>query len=251
MTREMTPDMTVGHLVRRYPDLINELERFHIDYCCGGGRTLREAAAEAAVDLTVLLTKLREHTPPDHATPPRDYAAMSMTELADHIEQTHHAYAREALQRLHTLVAKCVHAHGEDDPRLAELQRTIASLAEDMHDHFVREERVLFPWLRRLERRTEIQGGPPWSVRRPIDCMLHDHDDVGEAFRRIRELTDDLTPPSGACSTWSECYRLLADLERDTHLHIHKENNILFPEGIEAEQRLGGQGHRRPVSTPS
>lgn len=119
-----------------------------------------------------------------------------------------------------------------------------------MRDHLVREERVLFPWLRRLERKSEITSGPPWSVRRPIDCMIHDHDDVGDAFRKIRVLTDDLTPPEGACSTWRECYRLLATFERDTHMHIHKENNILFPAGVEAEERLGGPSHRRQATTP-
>jgi regulator of cell morphogenesis and NO signaling len=44
--------------------------------------------------------------------------------------------------------------------------------------------------------------------------------------------------PKGACSTWGTLYNALKDLEEDTHLHIHKENNILFPMVIEAEQNF-------------
>mgnify|MGYP001286533169 CR=1 FL=1 len=251
MSRDIHKGMTVGQAASAFPELIPEFERLGVDYCCGGRRTLDEAARSIGLEgdeLARLLSAFAPDTAPNG--PGADFAAMSMTELADHIEQTHHAYARAALERLGVLVAKCVAAHADDDPRLVELQGTIASLTEDMHDHFVREERVLFPWLRRLERRTEIQGGPPWSVRRPIDCMVHDHDDVGEAFRRIHSLTDGLAAPADACSTWRECYRLLGEFERDTRLHIHKENNILFPAGVEAEERLGGGPARRLAGRP-
>ncbi len=249
MNRELTVDMTVGQIAKAHPDLIPEFERLGIDYCCGGAQTLGVAAAAIGLDASALIRELsilQSDGPETKAI--IDCASITMTELADHIESTHHVFAREALDRLENLLVKCVAAHNKDDPRLLDLQLTVAALTEDMHDHFIREERVLFPWFRRLERDTEIQGGPPWSVRRPIDCMIHDHDDVGEAFARIHALTDDLTPPEDACSTWKECYGLLGELERDTHMHIHKENNILFPAGIEAEKRRRDvPGRRRPT----
>jgi regulator of cell morphogenesis and NO signaling len=94
---------------------------------------------------------------------------------------------------------------------------------------------VLFPWLRRLERPTEIQSGPTWSVRRPISCMVHDHDDAGKALATLRRLTNDYTPPDDACATYRSTLSTLEALEADTHRHIHKENNILFPAGVAAE----------------
>lgn len=236
MARNITADMTVAHIATTHPELLPELEKLGIDYCCGGTRPLGEAAAKAGRETDAVVRQLAEYQPARHAEA-GDWTSRTMTELADNIEHTHHVFAREALERLETLTAKCVAAHGEDEPRLRELQQVLAALTDDMHDHFVREERVVFPWIRRLERPTQIQGGPPWSIRRPIDCMIHDHDDVGEAFARVHELTDDLAAPEGACSTWQECYRLLGELEQDTHMHIHKENNILFPAGIAAERR--------------
>lgn len=236
MARSITAQMTVAQIATAHPELLPELERLGIDYCCGGTRPLGDAAAKAGLDAEAVIRQLIEYAPAA-SVEVGDWTARTMTELADNIEHTHHVFAREALERLETLTAKCVAAHGDDEPRLHELQQVLAALTDDMHDHFVREERVVFPWIRRLERPTQIQGGPPWSIRRPIDCMIHDHDDVGEAFAKVHELTDDLAAPEGACSTWRECYRLLGELERDTHVHIHKENNILFPAGIEAERK--------------
>lgn len=240
MPREISPDMTVGRIATAHPELIPELERLGIDFCCGGSRSLSEAASKVGCDPAAIaeyLARYEGESRTDSDGP--GWAAMSMTDLADHIEQTHHAYARAALARIETLIDKCVAAHADEDPRLNGLLRTFVTLRDDMHDHFIREERVLFPWLRRLERRSEITSGPPWSVRRPIDCMVHDHDDVGEAFARIRDLTDNFTPPASACSTWKSCYQALSELEQDTRRHIHKENNILFPAGIKAEAARG------------
>lgn len=233
--RSITPTMTLAEIASSWPELLPVLESKRLDYCCGGQRTLAEAAAAIGLSPDALAKDLSSIAAPRPPEPERDWRSATMSELADHIEQTHHTFVKQTLDRLGTLVRKCVLAHGDDEPRLIELQQVIASFAEDMHDHMVREERVLFPWLRRLERPTEIQSGPPWSVRRPIDCMVHDHDDAGRALQSMRNLTDDFSPPAGACSTWVETYRLLAELESDTHAHIHKENNILFPAGIEAE----------------
>lgn len=249
MSREISPTTIVREIAVTWPELIGILEDRGIDYCCGGHLELGEAAQRRGLDGDALARELAAATPDSaQAGGERDWSAASMAELADHIEATHHAFTRNALERLEPLVAKCVRAHGDDDPRLRELQAVVAAFAEDMHDHMVREERVLFPWLRRLERPTEIQCGPPWSVQRPIDCMIHDHDHAAESFRRMRELTDDLTPPPDACPTWREMCGLIAALEHDTHRHIHKENNILFPAGIKAEERRNAEEAARAMA---
>lgn len=241
MARNINEDMLVGRIAAKHPELLPELERIGMDYCCGGTSTLRDAAEAAGRDGTQLAQRLSDYDAPEQEMREAiDWTTLSLSDLADHIERTHHAYTRETLGRLASMIAKCVEVHASEDPRLIEIERTLAALIEDLHDHLVREERVLFPWLRRLERPSEIQSGPPWSVRRPIDCMVHDHDEVAAAFVLIRELSDDLTPPEDACPTWQACYHLFDEFERDTRLHIHKENNVLFPAGIELERVRNG-----------
>lgn len=242
MRRDIWPAMTVREIAVAWPELIEMLEASGIDYCCGGGRTVAQVAAEMGLSASRLVEELSCRCGSAGAPgPDPGWSQMSMSDLADHIERTHHAFVRETLSRLDALLRKCVAAHAAREPRFVEMQKTVLRFTHDMHDHMIREERVLFPWLRRLERPSAVQFGPPWSVRRPIDCMIHDHDDAHDALLALRELTDEYAPPPDACPTWREVYRLLAKLESDTYLHIHKENNILFPAGIAAEERRGVQ----------
>lgn len=236
MNTRIDTQSTVGALAAQYPQLIPVLEHLGLDYCCHGNRTLTDACAHRHLDPESVRSALDAALGVATAGDERSWIDASMTELADHIEQVHHAYSRSAFARLTAMAEKVATKHAERHPELVELRALVHALSDDMHDHMVREERVLFPWLRRLESPSEIQSGPPWSVRRPISCMEHDHEDVKSAFDQIRQLTGGLTPPDDACGTYRALFALLKELERDTHLHIHKENNILFPAGIRAEQ---------------
>lgn len=221
----------IGELARADSALLPIFERFGLDYCCRGRDTLAEACLRAGVDLARVLDAIAEEPRPEHV-PPHN----SMTELCDQIEATHHAFARQCFDRLDHLIPKIAEVHGPSSPGLTELSLVYADLREEMLDHMVREERVLFPWLRRLEAPHRLESGPPWSVRRPIDCMIHDHDRVAAAFARIRDLTSPERLPGNACLSLTSAVNTLRELERDTHLHIHKENNILFPKGVAAEE---------------
>ena len=235
MNRTFPHSTTVGEIAAAVPASIPVFERLGVDYCCGGRRTLREAAEEIGLDPAEILERIEAAASTNSDADERDWAAASMAELADHIEATHHAFVRDALERLGITVPRVINAHAERHPELRELGRILETFTEEMHDHMTREERVVFPWLRRLERKSEIQGGPPWSVRRPISCMIHDHDDAATALETMRRLTNDYTPPDDACPTYRSVLDTLRTLEADTHRHIHKENNILFPAGVAAE----------------
>lgn len=232
----ITLSTPMGEIAKACPHAIPLLESYRLDYCCQGDRSLADACADRGLDAQRTLRSIIEASAASDDEPGSDPASMTMTELADHIEATHHAYTRETLATLQAMMPKLINAHGESHPELNELRECIDVFADDLEDHMVREERVLFPWLRRLERRSELQGGPPWSVRRPIDCMIHDHDSAGEMLERMRALTHDYRLPADGCGTYRACMALLESLERDTHIHIHKENNILFPRGVEAER---------------
>ncbi len=247
MKPAIDPLTPIGRLAAEHPAWVAVFERFGLDYCCRGRRAFSEACVGAGVDPDTVVEAIGAGDSRAE-TPDRDWTSATMTELADHIEATHHAFTREAFARLATMVPKLVTAHGAAHPELAELSRLVAVLRDDMMDHMVREERVLFPWFRRLERPSEIQSGPPWSVRRPIDCMLHDHDAVAEILRAMRALTGGFKPPAGACVTYRGTFALLERLEAETHVHIHKENNILFPAGVRAEEARAGRSHRHAAA---
>lgn len=235
----LTLSTPMGEIAKACPHAIPLLESYRLDYCCHGETTLADACTERGLDPDRTLRSILDADSAAHDGDELDLTSMTMTELADHIESTHHAMTRDALATLKTMLPKLIRAHGDAHPELTELSECIETFADDLEDHMIREERVLFPWLRRLERKSELQGGPPWSVRRPIDCMIHDHDSAGDMLERIRRITDEYRAPEDACGTYRACFSLLESLERDTHIHIHKENNILFPRGVEAERLRG------------
>lgn len=240
---------TIGTIARDHPPTLQVLDRFGIDYCCHGGDTLDRACARAGADLEgvrLALQSVPADTPND--TPAeRSWADESMAALCDHIETVHHALARDLFARCDNLLPRVLQAHGERERRWHEIAREVRSLRDEMFDHMVREERVLFPWLRRLENPGAVTIGPPWSIKRPIDCMMHDHDAVGAALRRLRNLTDGFAPSARSCGSVISLVQALAELDRDTRLHVHKENNILFPAGIRAEQDRARRSQPAPA----
>lgn len=237
---------TVGEIVANHPQTARVFEGLGLDYCCGGRRPLAEACAEKGLDADAVLGRLREALA--EPSPERDWTGAGMTALADHIEQTHHEYLRRELPRLTGLLRKVVAAHGERHPEVRELSHVFNAFEQELFDHMLKEERVLFPWLRRLEAGAPRAQMPGWSVSGPVSCMMHEHDDAGAALATMRELTDGFTAPEDACGTFRALYSALAELEQDMHRHVHKENNILFPRALEAEAsgaregRVAGKG---------
>lgn len=247
--------LSLGQLAALHPEWIPVLDRFALDYCCHGSRTLDEACQAAGVCVAEVQDALEHQSQTPDAPPERNWLLVGMTELADHIESAHHVLARQEFLRLATLVPRVVAAHAERHFWLLELQQVVQTLSDAMHDHMVREERVLFPWLRRLDQPSKIHTGPPWSVRRPISCMVHDHDEVAGGFARLRTLTSNYAPPQGVCGSFRSMLETMSRLESDTRVHIHKENNILFPAGVQAENEQLAlasqrQGRDPPIGMP-
>lgn len=226
---------TIGGLVAEQPGRARVFERLGIDYCCAGRKPLLDACAARGLDAGDVVRAL-EAEDARGAGSETDWTREPASALADHIEATHHAYLRAELPRLEAMIAKVVKAHGARHPELAALQGVFAGCRAELADHMEKEERVLFPWVRRLEAGKAGSGYPPWSVARPVACMEHEHEAVGRALERMRELTGGYRPPEGACTTYRAMLHALAELEADTHRHVHKENSILFPRAVELEK---------------
>ncbi len=217
-------DTPVATIVARRPATGRVFESFGIDYCCQGRRRLGEACAERGVSPGEVLGALRLMGSPGTGEP--DVMGMTMTDLADHIERTHHARLKTELPRLCEMAAKVERAHGDRHAELGDLRRTVDAFAGDMFEHMAAEERVLFPAIRTIER---DGGGPAPLVSDAIRCMMNEHEDAGEALARMRSLTGGFVPPADACPTFRALLHDLNELESDTHRHVHKENYILFP----------------------
>ncbi len=228
-------EATVGQIVRENPSRARVFENHKIDYCCGGKIPLADACRRRDVDPQVIVQQLRQCDAARHEENTVDANAMTLTELADHIEQTHHAYLRKELPRLDVMTVKVARVHGDKEPRLRQVREAFVALKAELEPHMMKEERILFPMVRQLEAslaQSEFHCG---SVANPIHQMEHEHDQAGEALAILREATDDFVPPEWACNTYRAMLDALAQLEADLHQHIHKENNVLFPKTLDLE----------------
>ncbi len=247
--RELTPEHTLGEIVTRRPGAARVLERLGLDYCCGGARTLADACADAdvssaEVSSAEVLDAIEALQPED--TP--DWASMGPAELVDHLEATHHRYLHAELPRLTPLAEKVASVHGDRHPELHDVRDDLAALRADLEPHLMKEERALFPMIRELAT-TDADAAPPefhcGSLRNPISVLLAEHDTAGAMLERLRHRTAGYTVPDDGCASYLALYEGLAELEADTHLHVHKENNLLFPAVIALEERThegGGVG---------
>jgi regulator of cell morphogenesis and NO signaling len=220
------------------------LDRLGIDYCCHGATPLAEACAERSLDVDLVIAEIAESDARDAKEDlgQVDYFAMSAGELADHIVATHHAFLRDELPRLSNLMEKVAAAHGVRHPELATLGDTIVDLRQELESHMIKEERILFPLIKQLEVARAPFPIHCGTVENPIRVMEHEHETVGTALQRIRELTGNHQVPADGCASFKALYVGLAALETDLHHHIHKENNILFPRAATLESALRRSG---------
>ena len=241
MTRSQIETATLGDIVSRDIRAGAILDRYGLDYCCGGSRTLVEGCAERGIDVQRVLSDLQALDPASGETPEQN-----LPKLIDYIVSRHHAYIRESMPVVQQHLGKVVAAHGERHSELALVATEFSRVSEGLALHMVKEEQVLFPYIRALaEAAIEDLPPPPdmfGTIQNPIRMMEIEHQDAGEGLAGIRELTRGYAPPEDACRTYRLVLQELEGFEEDLHRHVHLENNVLFPKAVELEEQLDRRG---------
>ncbi|HPY31896.1 MAG TPA: iron-sulfur cluster repair di-iron protein [Verrucomicrobiota bacterium] len=229
----ITPETTVGDIIRATPARSRIFDNLDIDYCCGGKQSLAEACRAKGLDPATVITMLKafDGAPGDVTANPD---AMSLTALCDHIEQVHHQFLREELPRLDFMTRKVAAVHGDHEPRLHEVRRVFEAFQADMATHTDEEDQIVFPKIRQWEAKTGDKTAETAELKAIFAKLESEHDEAGAALARFKELTDNYTPPEWACNTFRALYDGLRQLEKETHQHVHKENNVLFVKALAA-----------------
>jgi regulator of cell morphogenesis and NO signaling len=232
---------TVREVALDIPAATRVFEKFGIDYCCGGNKSLEQACGEANLQIQQVLDSLRFAViSTDSRGQGKDWLTEPLANLIAHINNTHHKYMREEIARLLPLSANVCSVYGDKHRELLEIREKFRALAQELSTHMMKEEMVLFPYIERLEEAViadePILPPPFGTVNNPVAMMMHEHDSAGNLLRSMRELSDGYQAPAGACVSYKTLYSALAEFEQDLHQHIHLENNILFPRAIEMER---------------
>lgn len=222
---------SINDFVKARPDLMPALQKLNFDICCGGHKTFSEACSERKLDANSILSQLLADGTGSKPKVETDWSEVTLTELADHLENTHHVYLREVEPRLDSLLKKVIAAHGQNHPELKQLEKLVKDFWNDMTPHLMKEERVLFPMIREMGESLE---GPSGFIMGPIKVMRHEHEIVSRLLDAMSSLTAKYTPPADGCGTYGALMDVLKELDTDTRLHLHKENEILFPRALES-----------------
>lgn len=223
------PAATLGDLVSKRPEAAALFERLGIDYCCGGAGSLEHACAQRGLDaptVAVMLESLDDETAsagPD----PHDLRGASIAELCDHVVAAHHDPLRTELVRISELLETVARVHGETHRELYDLKRLFAAQRADLEHHMDLEEEALFPACRELEPRDP--GSTPFGADL-LELLEDQHSSTGDGLSALRELCGGYRSEAALCSTHRSLLRALHAFELDLHLHVHEENNVLFPQ---------------------
>lgn len=214
---------------------------YGIDFCCKGHRTLEEVCLKNDVNPDELIEKLASVL--DSVTDQSiDYKSWPLDLLAEYIEKKHHRYVEEKTPVLRQYLDKLCKVHGQKHPELFKINELFTASSSALASHMKKEELLLFPFIKKMVKASLEQktvGSPQFgTVKNPIQKMMQEHDNEGERFRDIAALTNTYTPPADACNTYKVTYAMLDEFEKDLHLHIHLENNILFPEAVKLEHQF-------------
>ena len=243
---------TLGAIVAADYRTAAVLERFGLDFCCGGRRTLDEACAQQGVDASEVLHALA--AVPTSAVPQEvPDASWAADRLADYIVARHHTYVRAQVPVISAQLARLQEVHGTRHPELATIAAHFGAVADELRLHMMKEEEILFPYVRALAAAATHGTAPPpamfGTVANPIRMMEMEHQSAGNGLELLKALSGNFTVPADGCATYRACFAELEAFDRDLRMHIHLENNLLYPRAValEAGGRPGGQTLTHPA----
>lgn len=219
------------------------LENNHIDFCCGGNKTLEEACKEQDISPEVIEQQLSEVMQGSDSET-EFISNLDSAELSDYIVKKHHAFVRKNIPALNKYLDKLCEVHGDNHPELHEVRESFAQASEALTSHMEKEEKILFPYVRQMvnaKQNNEPLKISVGTVDGPIQQMLNEHETEGERFDWLTEKTNNFEVPADGCNTYQLTYNLLREFKNDLHKHIHLENNILFPDAKKLENELAYQ----------
>lgn len=227
---------TLGEIASKDLRKAEVFKKLGLDFCCGGKKSLEDACSEMGLDVDIVKTELENVSQTQSTAPSHDFSSWPLSFLSDYIVNVHHSYVTQNMPVLLDLSQKVAEHHGASNPELKKVYDKVDEMFCELKVHLKKEENILFPYIKQLE---NANGSPVAkafaSVQQPVSVMEHDHDIVGNLAKEIRELTNNYSLPATACNSYALLYKKLEEFEDDLHVHIHLENNILFPKVIEME----------------
>lgn len=241
-----TGENKLADIVSQSPGTAAILDKYQIDYCCGGQASLQESCNATSISMAQLLQELNLSTENKEEEEPRDWRhEESIDTIVDYILDTYHAPLKTELVSLQALMAKVARVHGERHEELSKMEAIFTALGMELMQHLQKEENILFPFMRQIYQKwlddsLPLPGHACGTVQNPIRVMEQEHNEAGRALRQLRDLSKNYQVPEDACASYKALFQRLEKLEHDLHRHVHLENYVLHPLAKKMEQEIRG-----------
>lgn len=230
MEKLIRKDYSLGEVVTVYPAVVKKFNDMELDYCCGGSKSLELALKEKGVDVNKFVEDLNKEFKEFKFENSQyvDWREKSSEDLINHIVETHHAETFRLLKEIDLLMVKVFRVHFSHGPELLmKVHSLFGKLKCELEEHLLKEENILFPLMIKYDQAKDKEEKK--EIEEDIRIIVNEHESAGDILKELAEVTDDYKVPEWGCISFKLLYDYLHDLEKDLFIHIHKENNILFP----------------------
>src|SRR5580765_5807316 len=114
---ESLSSLSLAQIVNSNHQAASVFEKYHLDFCCKGKRSLEQACSEQQLAISEVTADLKNIFTKDHHVS-IDFEKMDLIQLADYIVQTHHAYVKNEMTQIYAYLHKVYSKHGERYPEL-------------------------------------------------------------------------------------------------------------------------------------
>jgi regulator of cell morphogenesis and NO signaling len=235
---------TVGTIAAKDYRNTKVFRQLGINFSYAGNKTIEEASKEAGVTIEQVKVALEQNSL-SKPTTVQEFNKWDIDVLIDYIINSHHRYAKENAVIIYDLAKNVANHYSEKHPELPELVTALFLFLNDLLNHLKKEEQILFPNIRQLMEKKSCAEGITYTtfgfIKESVIEMKKEHLVAGNELKLFRKLTNDYLAPDDACNSYKYLFEKMREFENDLFLHVHLENNILFPKAITLDEELKEQ----------
>lgn len=226
-------NQTLSEIVTKQNSAIPVLEKYNLDYCCKGRRSLQKACEEKNIDIAIVLNEL-QNIPSANDAAQMPFNEMTAEQLINYILVYHHYYIKQNAPQIEYHLVKSCEKHRKNFAWMEEACEIFYQLKNELLQHIQKEETVLFPRIKRAEEYYNGNGNKDEikNIPAPVLILESEHAAAGALMKKLKSITNNYTPAPNTCTAHCIALSELKEFEENLYQHVHLENNILFPAAV-------------------
>ena len=201
---------------------------YGIDFYSKGDRTLEESCINENVPIVSLLDDLSRATESKQNT--RDFLKMTVKDLTHYILRKHHRFTERRLIFIKHALSSILNEYKDEGDILIPVKNVFEELSLQLTVQMNYEEFLIFPAMEKIEKKKKQCSTLEYrKVLQHVEYMKKEVSRDIEKLMLLRDVTHRYTAKGRDETLYGIAYSAMKELENDLKIHIHLENNVLFP----------------------